>query len=103
MISSLFDLQAETFYRNKVCKTPEVVEAFMESQSRVISMALIHEELYEGDIIDTLDFTLDFSAYLRKLTADIFRPYKPENTEISFKPNLKQVFLGMDTATKSFS
>ncbi|AKB33131.1 Sensory transduction histidine kinase [Methanosarcina siciliae C2J] len=99
MISSLFDLQAETFYRNKVCKTPEVVEAFMESQSRVISMALIHEELYEGDIIDTLDF----SAYLRKLTADIFRPYKPENTEISFKPNLKQVFLGMDTATKSFS
>ncbi|MGB9940789.1 histidine kinase dimerization/phosphoacceptor domain -containing protein [Methanosarcina sp.] len=31
-------------------------EAFRESQNRVISMAIIHEELYKGDKIDTLDF-----------------------------------------------
>jgi PAS domain S-box-containing protein len=94
VISSLLDLQAETFSKNKVCKTPEVVEAFMESQSRVVSMALIHEELYKGDKIDTLDF----AAYLRKLTADLFRSYKPGNKAISFKLDLEQVFLGMDTA-----
>ncbi|AKB22276.1 sensory transduction histidine kinase [Methanosarcina sp. WH1] len=94
VISSLLDLQAETFSKNKVCKTPEVVEAFMESQSRVISMALIHEELYRGDKIDSLDF----AAYLRKLTADLFRSYKPGNKYISLELDLEQVFLGMDTA-----
>lgn len=94
VISSLLDLQAEAFSKNKVCKTPEVVEAFMESQSRVISMALIHEELYKGDKIDTLDF----AAYLRKLTSDLFRSHKPRNKAISFKLDLEQVFLGMDTA-----
>ncbi|WP_440944838.1 MEDS domain-containing protein [Methanosarcina sp. T3] len=94
VISSLLDLQAETFSKNKVCKTPEVVEAFMESQSRVISMALIHEELYKGDKIDSLDF----AAYLRKLTADLFRSHKPENKDISLELDLEQVFLGMDTA-----
>lgn len=56
VISSLLDLQAEAFSQLKVCKTPDVVEAFLESQNRVISMALIHEELYKGDKIDTLYF-----------------------------------------------
>ena len=94
VISSLLDLQAETFSKLEVCKTPEVVEAFMESQNRVISMALIHEELYKGDNIDALDF----AAYLRKLTADLFSSYNPGNRAISFKLDLEQVYLGMDTA-----
>uniref|UniRef100_UPI000AAA8A0A sensor histidine kinase n=1 Tax=Methanosarcina horonobensis TaxID=418008 RepID=UPI000AAA8A0A len=94
VISSLLDLQAETFSKLDVCKTPDVVEAFMESQSRVISMALIHEELYKGDKIDTLDF----AAYLRKLTENLFSSYNPGNKEISFKLDLEQVYLGMDTA-----
>ena len=41
VISSLLDLQADKFNDMKV------VEAFRESQNRVISMALIHEELYK--------------------------------------------------------
>jgi PAS domain S-box-containing protein len=94
VISSLLDLQAETFSKLDVCKTPDVVKAFMESQSRVISMALIHEELYKGDKIDTLDF----SAYLRKLTAELFASYSPANKNISFKLDLEQIYLGMDTA-----
>ncbi|MGB9938915.1 PAS domain S-box protein [Methanosarcina sp.] len=94
VISSLLDLQAETFSRLETCKTPEVVEAFMESQSRVISMSLIHEELYKGDKIDTLDF----AAYLRKLTEDLFSSYKPQNKDISLKLDLEQVYLGMDAA-----
>ncbi|MDY9926722.1 MEDS domain-containing protein [Methanosarcina sp.] len=94
VISSLLDLQAETFSHLEVCKVPEVVKAFMESQSRIISMALIHEELYKGDKIDTLDF----AAYLRKLTTDLFNSYNLGNKEISFNLELEQVYLGMDTA-----
>ncbi|AYK13936.1 MAG: PAS domain S-box protein [Methanosarcina flavescens] len=94
VISSLLDLQAETFSQLETCKTPEVVEAFMESQNRVISMALIHEELYKGDRIDTLDF----SAYLRKLTAELFSSYSIRNKSIDLKLDLEQVDLGLDTA-----
>jgi len=61
VISSLLDLQAEKF------DNPRVIEAFRESQNRVISMALIHEELYKGEGTDTLDF----STYIREL-AEIF-------------------------------
>lgn len=94
VISSLLDLQAETFSKLEVCETPEVVEAFMESQSRVISMSLIHEELYKGDKLEALDF----SAYLRKLTAELFTSYNLENKDISFKLDLDKIYLGMDTA-----
>ena len=94
VISSLLDLQKEKFSHREVCKVSEVIEAFMESQNRVISMALIHEELYKGDKIDTLEF----GSYLRKLTADLFGSYNIGNKDISFKLNLEQVDLDMDTA-----
>jgi PAS domain S-box-containing protein len=95
VISSLLDLQADTFSNLKVCKVPEVVEAFKESQNRVASMALIHEELYKGNNIDALDF----AAYLNKLTADLFSSYNPGNNHnISLKLNLEQVYLNMSTA-----
>lgn len=94
VISSLLDLQAETFSHLEFCKVPEVIKAFKESQSRVASMALIHEELYKGKGLDSLDF----AAYLRKLTADIFNSYNLGDKDISLKLNLEQVDLGIDTA-----
>ena len=48
VISSLLDLEAETFRDQECIKNSEVLKAFRESQNRVISMALIHEELYKG-------------------------------------------------------
>ncbi len=94
VVSSLLDLQADTFSHLETCKTPEVVEAFMESQNRVISMALIHEELYKGEGVDCLDF----AAYLGKLTGDLFSSHNPGNRDVSFKLDLEQVHLSMDTS-----
>lgn len=71
-----------------------MLETLKESQNRVASMALIHEELYKGDKNDTLDF----AAYLRKLTADLFSSYNLGNDNISLKMDLEQVYLDMDTA-----
>lgn len=88
VISSLLSLQAETF------RDRDVLEAFRESQNRVFSMALIHEELYKGESTDALDF----AAYLRKLTADLFHSYKLGSGKIELKLDLEQVYLGMDTA-----
>ncbi len=88
VISSLLSLQSEKF------GDAEVLEAFRESQNRVISMAIIHEELYEGEEIDTLDF----SAYLRKLTNDLLLSYTLGKDDINLELDLEKIYLGMDTA-----
>jgi PAS domain S-box-containing protein len=88
VISSLLSLQAEKF------KDKEVLEAFRESQNRVASIAIIHEELHEGESMDTLDF----AEYLRKLTPDLFSSYRIRDDNINLRLDLEQVYLGMDTA-----
>jgi PAS domain S-box-containing protein len=88
VISSLLSLQAEKF------KDEEVLEAFRESQNRIASIAMIHEELHEGEGADALDF----AAYLRKLSADLFSSYRVGNASISLKLDLEQVYLNMDSA-----
>ncbi len=89
VISSLLDLEAEKF------TSREVVEAFRESQNRVISMSMIHEELYRSGDLETLDFT----GYIQKLAAELFRSYKLERAEISLQMDLEEgVYLYMDTA-----
>lgn len=42
IVSSLLDLQAERFNDRRV------IEAFRESKNRILSMSLIHQELYES-------------------------------------------------------
>jgi two-component system, sensor histidine kinase PdtaS len=95
VISSLLDLQAEKFDNRKCIEDSEVKEAFRESQDRVISMALIHEELYKGDGADTLDF----SSYIDELADNLFHTYIVENNDVRLKLDLaKNVFFDMDTA-----
>jgi len=94
VISSLLDLQAETFSDQEICNNSKVVEAFRESQNRVISMALIHEELYKSKDMATLDF----GAYLQKLTTDLVNSYTLEPNRINLSLDLEQVYLGMDIA-----
>ncbi len=88
VISSLLSLQAEKF------SDKETLEAFRESQNRVASMALIHEELYQGKDMETLDF----AAYLQELTSELFSSYTVGNERVSLKLDIEQLYLGMDTA-----
>ena len=91
VISSLLDLQAEKFEDETVKK------AFGESQDRVVSMALIHEELYNGEGIHT--DTLDFSAYLQKLAENLFQTYSLRSKNIHLCTDLEEnLFFDMDTA-----
>jgi len=95
VISSLLDLQAETFNNKECIKDSEVLEAFKDSQYRVISMALIHEELYKGGELDTLNF----SSYIEELAEHLFLTYKLGNTDINLKTDLeKNIFFDMDIA-----
>ncbi|HIH74902.1 MAG TPA: PAS domain-containing protein [Methanosarcina sp.] len=88
IVSSLLDLQAEKFSDKKV------IEAFQESESRILSMSLIHEELYESGKLDVLNFL----SYVRKLIADLCRSYNTESSSTRVNLKLEEVFLGADTA-----
>jgi PAS domain S-box-containing protein len=89
VISSLLDLQAEKFNDAKV------VEAFRESQNRVISMALIHEELYKEEGTDTLNF----SKYLKRLAGTLLQTYELSSKNIHLNTDLEEnVFFDMDIA-----
>ncbi|MDD4249282.1 MAG: histidine kinase dimerization/phosphoacceptor domain -containing protein, partial [Methanosarcina sp.] len=95
VISSLLDLQAEKFSNREYVKDSEIMEAFRESQNRILSMALIHEELHEGREIDKLKF----SSYLEKLSENLFQTYRLGNANISLSMDLEEnIFFDMDTA-----
>lgn len=87
VISSLLSLEAERF------TDPDTLEAFRESQNRIASMSLIHQELYTGETD-----TIDFSDYLRKLTSGLFSSYRVGKDEINLKLDLEQIYIETDTA-----
>ena len=94
IVSSLLDLQAEKFAGYEVCDTPNVLKAFQDSQNRVISMALIHEELYESKDMNTLNF----AAYLKKLTKELLRCYNIDSSGTHLDLEIEEkVFFEMDT------
>jgi PAS domain S-box-containing protein len=88
IVSSLLSLQADKF------KDKEIIEAFRESENRVVSMSIIHEELYKSEDLASIDF----AAYLRKLTADILHSYRIGNEKIKFVLEVDSTLLGVDTA-----
>jgi PAS domain S-box-containing protein len=95
VISSLLDLQAEKFRDKECIKDSEVLEAFGESQNRVISMSLIHEELYKGKGTDTLNF----SEYIRKLAENLLQTYSLNSKNIHLYTDLEEnAFFDMDTS-----
>lgn len=88
VISSLLDLEADKF------TDESVIEAFKESQNRVISMALVHEELYRSQDMESIDF----SDYLMKLVNELSYSYIIEKESVKIKTDVETVFLDMDTA-----
>jgi two-component sensor histidine kinase len=64
-----------------------------ESQDRVRSMALIHEQLYQsGDLS-----RLDFGAYADRLTANLLRSYTVAGT-IKLKIDVRDILISIDLA-----
>ena len=95
VISSLLALQADKFKNKMEVMSSEVLDAFRESQDRITSMAFIHEELYKGEKLEDLDFSL----YLEKLTQNLFKIYRFVNTNISLSIDIENnLFFDMDTA-----
>lgn len=93
VISSLLDLECD----NLLSDTPDhkkIAEAFQESHNRIISMSIIHEELYNSKDMETINF----ASYLKKLTDDLFKSYKVGNSDIRLRLDVGDFFFEMDNA-----
>ncbi|MCX5826271.1 MAG: PAS domain S-box protein [Deltaproteobacteria bacterium] len=79
VISGILDLQASS------SGNPELIEKLNDSQSRIRSMALIHEKLY-----GSRDFArIDLVAYVRALSQELFQLHKikPEKIDLIVQPD----------------
>jgi PAS domain S-box-containing protein len=88
VISSLLNLQAQ-----ELCD-PHMIRLFQESQGRVRSLALIHEQLYRSQ-----DLTqIDFAAYVQELVEHLAQGMGRIAARVSFRFELQQAPLPLDLA-----
>ena len=88
IVSSLLSLQS------RYMKEPGSVEIFKESQSRIKSMALIHEKLYQtGDLT-----RIDLAEYVNELVSDLFRSYSVNTYLVKYEIKSNSILLDINTA-----
>lgn len=73
---------------------PKTLDILKESQTRVKSIALIHEKLYRGSDMGKLDF----AEYARDLTAGLLRTYVVNQEAVVLNTNIKDISLEIDAA-----
>ncbi len=88
IISSLLSLQSSHLEDDEAIKTLE------ESQSRVKSMALIHEKLYKSDNLAKIDFT----EYVKSLCSNLMYTYVEDPEKIKIKTEGESINLNVDTS-----
>lgn len=87
LVSSLLSLQASYI------RTPEDKMLFLESQNRIHSMTLVHEELYRSDDLSCVEF----SDYLPKLTRKLIAAFAI-GKDIQLITDIQPIFFPVDTA-----
>lgn len=88
IISGLLQLQASQ------CNLPEVRQLLAQSESRVRSMAILHELLYEGR-----DFShIRLDNYFRRLAQLLWTSYLGEHGEVNLISNLDPVSIDLNRA-----
>lgn len=88
IMSSLLRLQS-----GKI-KDKKTLEIFKTSQSRIRSMAFIHESLYKSEDLARINF----SDYTSRVTTHLFSTYGARTALINYKVEVKDVFLDINTA-----
>lgn len=90
VVSSLLYMQS------RLVTDENFIEILRESQNRVKSIALVHEELYQSMDLDRIDYI----SYIRKLSRFIFDSYKvsKENITLDIIDNKENIFVSIDKA-----
>ncbi len=88
VVSSLLNLQVRH-------TTDEECRAILrEGQSRIRSMSLVHEQLYQSQDLSNVDL----AGYIRKLVTNLFILYRPDATNIRMETELEELRLDINSA-----
>ncbi|MEA1935856.1 MAG: histidine kinase dimerization/phosphoacceptor domain -containing protein [Thermodesulfobacteriota bacterium] len=88
VISSLLNLQSQ------YVKDKESLEMFKESRNRILSMAFVHEKLYQSE-----DLTkINFNDYIRSITRHLLRTCSIDPGAVRLNINCSDVFLDINKA-----
>ena len=88
VISGMLELQAA------LVKDPSARTALQEGRNRVMTMALIHQKLYQSQDMAQVHM----ASYLQSLVGDLFSAYGVDKEKISLKIQAEAVRLNLDTA-----
>lgn len=88
VISSL--LQLQTGY----IKDPGLIDVFKDSQSRIKSMALIHEKLYQSKTLAKVEM----DSYIKDLSRTLLSTYNSRRANIRINTQVDNVFLDINSA-----
>ncbi len=88
IISSLLNLQSYHV------RDPQDLEIFKESQGRIKSMAIIHEQLYQSKNLASINF----ADYIQNIMTHLFHSYSSPEKEIILERDLDVIKLEIDTA-----
>ena len=88
VISSLLNIQADSV------ADESFISLLNESQQRIKSMALIHENLYRSDNL----LEINFESYIDMLANGLLRFYHFENLFVSLEINVDEIYLDIDRA-----
>jgi PAS domain S-box-containing protein len=88
IITSLLNLQSSKLEDGKSR------DILMTSQSRIKSMAMIHDKLYKSQDLDSINI----KNYLEEYISDIFSLYEVDRNIINYQMDVEDLNLGIDTA-----
>lgn len=88
IITSLLSLRAQHL------NNQELARHFTEAENRIRSMALVHEKLYQSEVLSDIDF----SSYISELANSILSSYTTLPPAMAIDTHDRQVFLAIDQA-----
>ena len=88
IISSILRMQSRNI------DDPKLKDILQESQNRIHTMALIHENLYNHESLANIKF----STYIKSLSGNIARTYASQHANIKFEYKMDDAYLPIDTA-----
>lgn len=88
IISTLLSLQSSQI------EDQSVIDLYRESQNRILSIALIHENLYQSEDLTNINF----ANYVKNLIDDLFNSYGVDPDKIQIDMQINDIIMGIETA-----
>lgn len=79
---------------SRYVKSPEVLNILKDSQSRIKSIALLHEKFYHSEDLANVKF----GDYIKSLVRDLYRSYDVDRSRVELKLEVDNIFLPIDRA-----